>query len=117
MGALRAEYRWAVAAIRDATVHDVDRIFELLTLRSRAAFGVSQVLRKDVETELREGSCEPWVAVEGRSVVGYARLAASQTLTLAAVDREVNDALLAHAEAAARRRGIGHVIVYAYKDD
>ena len=117
MGALEAEYRCAVTGIRDTRPDDLDAIVDLLTLRSRAAFGVAQVERRHVETELADPGAESWVAVDDGAITGFARLAPSQSLALAAVDRAVNDALLAHAEAAARRRGFDHVIVYAVPED
>lgn len=105
-----------MAAIRDATLDDLDAIFDLLTVRSRAAFGVSQVQRRYVEQELQDASSQSWVAVD-RGLVGFARLGPTHVLTLAAADPEVNDLLLAHGEAAARRRGFDHVIVYAFAED
>ena len=118
MGALRGEYRCAVTAIRDASPTDLDAIFDLLTLRSRAAFGTSQVQRRHVEQELNDASSESWVAVgDGSEIVGFARLGSTHVLTLAARDPTVNDLLLAHGEAAARRRGFDHAIVYAFVED
>ena len=117
MGALGAEYRCAVTEIRDTEGADLDPIVELLTLRSRAAFGVAQVERKHVETELADPAAEAWVAVDGGAITGFARLSASQALSIAAVSPAVNDALLAHAEAAARRRGFDHVLAYAVPED
>jgi ribosomal protein S18 acetylase RimI-like enzyme len=117
MGALRAEYRGAVAEIRVASVADVDAVFDLLTARSRAAFGISQVERAHVETELATPNSDAWLALDDDGPVGFARLAPTQTLVLAARDPDVNDALLARAEAAGRARGYDHLIVYAVPED
>jgi mycothiol synthase len=117
MGALDGEYRCAVAAIRDARADDVDAIYDLLTARSRAAFGVSQVQWDEVARNLRMDGNESWVAVEDGSVVGHAQLNSAHDLALAAVDPQVNDALLAHAEAAARRRNFDFLTVYAVAED
>jgi ribosomal protein S18 acetylase RimI-like enzyme len=114
MGALRGEYRCAVTAIRDAGLSDLDAIYDLLSARSRAAFGVSQVERRHVEEELRAPGSRSWVA---GAVAGFARLTSSQELAVVAADAEVNDELLRVAEAAARERGFDHVTVYAMRED
>jgi mycothiol synthase len=106
-----------VPAIRDARVDDVDVIFDLLTERSRAAFGISQVQRTHVENELAAPNSDAWLAVEGGEAVGFARVAPTQDLAVAARDDVVNDVLLAQAEAAARRRGYDHLVVYAVRED
>lgn len=105
-----------MAVIRDVTSDDLDPIFDLLTVRSRAAFGVSQVQKRHVEQELNDPSSESWVAVDG-GIVGFARLGPTYVLACAAAAPETNDLLLAHAEAAARRRGFDHLIVYAFSED
>ena len=106
-----------MAAIRDADVDDLDAIYELLTARSRAAFGVSQVRRDDVANAFRMNGNQSWVAVEDGAVVGHATLNSAHDLSLAAVDPAVNDDLLAHAEAAARRRRFAFLTVYAVAED
>ena len=106
-----------MAAIRDARVDDLDAIHELLTARSRAAFGVSQVRREDVALGLRVEGNESWVAVDGGEVVGHAQLNSAHDLSIAAPDAAVNDALLAHAEAAAHRRDFDFLTVYAVVED
>ena len=117
MGAQRGEYRWAVAAIRDARADDVDAIFDLLTARSRAAFGVSQVRREEVALHLRMEGSESWVAVDDDAIVGHGELSSAHDLAIAALDPAVNDALLAQAEAAARRRGFDFLTVHAVAED
>src|SRR3954451_14381036 len=115
MGALRAEYRCAVAVIRGASADDVDAIFDLLTARSRAAFGVSQVDREHVLNELVAPTSDAWLALDADEPVGFARVGPTQVLAVAARDAAVNDSLLAAAEDAARRRGYDHLLVYAVR--
>ena len=117
MGALRAEYRCAVAVIRSASAADVDAIFDLLTARSRAAFGVSQVDRSHVLNELAAPTSDAWLALDEDEPVGFARVGPTQVLAVAAGEPAVNDALLAAAEDGARRRGYDHLLVYAVSED
>src|SRR4051794_4184989 len=117
MGALRAEYRCAVAVIRGASADDVDAIFDLLTARSRAAFGVSQVDRAHVLNELVAPTGDAGLAPDADEPVGFARVGSTQVLAVAARDSAVNAALLAAAEDAARRRGYDHLLVFAVRED
>src|SRR4051794_38920299 len=117
MGALRAEYRCAVAEIRDATWDDFDAVFELLDARSRAAFGVSGQRREHLRQRWEQPANERWVAVEGGIVLGYATLQEDQELAVATLDADVADALLAHAEGAARGRGFDRVSAIAVRED
>lgn len=117
MGAFEGEYRCAVATIRDASADDVDAIYDLLTARSRAAFGVSQVQRDEIVRGQRIDGNESWVAVEEGSIVGHALLNSAHDIFIAAVDAGVNDALLGRAEASARSRGFDFLTVYAVAED
>src|SRR5436309_15858814 len=105
MGALTAEYRCAVAKIRDATWDDFDAVFALLDARSRAAFGISEQRPEFLRQRWEQATNERWVAVEGGQVVGYATLQEDQELAVVAGDAGVSDSLLARAEDAARARG------------
>jgi ribosomal protein S18 acetylase RimI-like enzyme len=106
-----------VPEIRDATWDDFDEVFALLEARSRAAFGISQQRQE----HLREAWTLPrlgrWVAVEGDRIVGYVQLHETPDVAHAAVDADVGDALLAHVEQEARRRGFDHVSVTAVPED
>jgi len=117
MGALRAEYRCAVAEIRDATWDDFDVVFELLDTRSRAAFGVSGQRRDHLRQRWEQPANERWVAVDDGTIVGYATLQESHELGVAAVDPVAADTLLARAEEAARARGFDHVTAVAVRED
>jgi ribosomal protein S18 acetylase RimI-like enzyme len=117
MGALRAEYRCAVAEIRDATWEDFDAVLELLVARSRAAFGVSGQTREHLHQRWEQHANERWVAVEDGEIVGYATLQEDQQLAVAAVDPATGDALLVRAEDTARTRGFDHVSAIAVPED
>lgn len=117
MGALRAEYRCAVAEIRDATWDDFDAVFDLLDARSRAAFGVSGQRREHLRQRWEQPANERWVATGNGQVVGYATLQEDHELAIAARDAEVADGLLARAEDAARARGFDQVAATAVRED
>ncbi len=118
MGASEGGYRGRVADIRTARTDDLDGIFDLLSTRSRAAFGISEIVREHVADELaRANGTDRWVALDGASVVGYAAMDSAHDLVHAAVDAETGDALLARATARARERGFGHIAVTAVPED
>ena len=117
MGALRAEYRCAVAEIRDATWDDFDAVFELVDARSRAAFGVSGQQREHLRQRWEQPTNERWVAVEQGVVTGYATLQEDHELGVAALDPATGDVLLARAEDAAQARGFDHVSAIAVRED
>ena len=117
MGALSAEYRCPVTDIRDATWDDFDAVFELLDIRSRAAFGVSDQKPEFLRQRWELPSTDKWVAVENRAVVGYAGLDEDQDFVHAATDPAVGDALIAQVEHQARVRGFPHVAVVAMPED
>jgi mycothiol synthase len=118
MGASGGGYRCRVAKIRTAQPDDLDGVFELLTARSRAAFGISEIFREHVAHALtRTNGTDRWVATEGAMIVGYASLDSSQDLVHASVDSGLGDALLAHAESRARERGFARIAVIAVPED
>ena len=117
MGALRAEYRCAVAEIRDATWDDFDAVFELLSARSRAAFGISQLQPASLRQRWELPGGGRWVATADGAIVGFATLEEEGTMTAAAVDAAVGDALLARVEDAARARGLSRLVASAVRED
>ena len=107
-----------MADIRTARPDDLDGVFDLLSTRSRAAFGISEIVRDHVSEALsRTNGTDRWVALERPRIVGYASLDSSQDLVHAAVDPGVADALLAQAETRARERRFDHVAVTAVPED
>ena len=94
--------------IRAATDDDLEPAFELLSAQSRAAFGVSEVARADLELRWRLPSIDRLVAENG-----YAALDAAATFEIAAPDAAVADALLAAVSERARERGFAelHAVV------
>jgi ribosomal protein S18 acetylase RimI-like enzyme len=106
-----------VADIREATEEDFEAVFQLLESRSRAAFGISDQTREFLEPRWARPSFGKWVAVESEEIAGYAGLDEDQELVHAAADPAIGDALLAHAEQAARERGFRHVSVTAVRED
>src|SRR5438045_8877859 len=115
MGALDAEYRCRMR-IRPATPDDIDAIFDLLTLRSRAAFGVSAVARADVARSLDLPATDAYVA-EDHEIVGFAALEGSRAVDIAARDDAANDALLDTVLAGARERGFDTVHAVVVPED
>lgn len=103
MGASEGGYRGRVPEIRAATLADAEHVYELLDARSRAAFGVSEVSRDAVVRDFERVAADRWVAVDGGALSGYAHLSSSHELVHAARDAKVGAALLARAEARARR--------------
>ncbi len=106
-----------MAEIRDATPTDLDAVFELLDARSRAAFGISEEKPEFLRQRWELPRYGRWVAVAGDSIVGYAGLDEDQDFVHAAKDPAVGDALLAHLEQQARRRGFDHVATTAALED
>jgi ribosomal protein S18 acetylase RimI-like enzyme len=107
-----------VADIRTAQPADLDGIFDLLATRSRAAFGISEIVREHVAQALnRTGGTDRWVAMANGAIVGYAALDSAQDLVHAAVEPDVGDALLGSAEARARERGFAHISVTTVPED
>ena len=109
MGARHGGYRGAVPELRRARASDLDAVVDLLTLRSRAAFGIAEVDRAHVEHAWSLDGTETWVAADGDALVGYAELGSSQAIDVAAREPAVGDELLVSVEARARERGFGFV--------
>lgn len=106
---LPTKYRSDVAEIRGATWDDLHGVYELLDVRSRAAFGVSELkfehLRDRWELPAFAVGRDNWVAREDGRIVGYAAVDSAQELDHAAKDAAIGDALLARAEERALERG------------
>src|SRR5471032_168935 len=118
MGALGAEYRCPVTDIRDATEGDFEAVFDLLTARSRAAFGIASEQPAFLRQRWDAPSTDNWVAVADGAIVGFASLDENQDFVHAAKDPEVGDALIAHIEHQARVvRGFPHITVVAAAED
>ena len=103
--------------IRPVTESDFDAVFDLLTARSRAAFGISSEQPAFLRQRWDAASTDNWVAVEDDAVVGYASLDENQDFVHAAKDPEVGDALIAHLERHARDRGFPSLAVVAASED
>jgi N-acetylglutamate synthase-like GNAT family acetyltransferase len=95
-----------VPEIRAATIDDVEQVYELLDVRSRATFGRSEVLRRHVESELRRSVADRFVAEEGGRIVGYAHVRPSGDVVVATADASTADELLACVDERARERSI-----------
>jgi len=90
--------------IRRTTPADLDAVFDLLTARSVAAFGASELERAQLASVWELEHTDRLVATDG-GVVGYAALDAAHEVVIAARDDDVNDALLRAVEVLARARG------------
>ena len=101
--------------IRPAGWDDFDAVCELLSKRSRAVHGVSDVrpehVRADWELPSLEVGRDNWVAVEEGRLAGYAAVSPTQDLVHAAADATAGGALLAVAVERARERGFDAVRV------
>jgi GNAT superfamily N-acetyltransferase len=106
-----------VTTIRTATWDDLDDVVELLSARSRAAFGVSQVKASDVRSRWELPGYERWVAVDDDRIIGYAALDGTQDALHAAADPDVGDALLEQLAERARERGFTHLSMTAVPED
>jgi len=102
--------------IRAATPDDLDGVFDLLTVRSRAAFGVSEVDRGQLADAWRIQGTERVVAVDD-GLVGYAALDSAGHTELAGRDAGILDLLLERIEARARERGFGGLSAIASPED
>ncbi len=106
-----------MAEIRDATWDDFDEVFELLSARSRAAFGISQLQAASLRQRWELPGGARWVATTDETIVGVATLEEEGTMTAAALDPRVGDALLARVEDAARRHGLRRLVASAVRED
>ena len=102
-GGLAAEYRCSMTDIRPATEGDFDAVFDLLTARSRAAFGISS----EQPAFLRQRWDAPCDGQLGRGRERHGRrlrsLDENQDFVHAAEGSRRRDALIAHLERDARR--------------
>ncbi|MDX6485186.1 MAG: hypothetical protein QOF43_339, partial [Gaiellaceae bacterium] len=103
--------------IRDATEDDFEAVFDLLMLRSRAAFGISSEQPAFLRQRWDSPSTDNWVAVEAGVIAGYASLDENQDFVHAAKDPDLGDALIAHVEQRAAVRGFSYVAVVAAPED
>lgn len=99
------------------TGEDFDALFELLDVRSRLAFGVSEQEPAFVRQALELPGTDSWVARKSGVVAGLATLAEDQDATVDALAAQVGDALLAEIERRARERGFEHVAITAVPED
>lgn len=101
--------------IRPAGWDDFGSVCELLSTRSRAVYGVSEVLsdhvRADWELPSFEVGRDNWVAVENGRLAGYAAVSPTQDLLHAAAAAVAGDALLAVAVERARECGLNAIRV------
>jgi len=117
MGAFSAEYRCSVTDIRPVTEDDFEAVFDLLTARSRAAFGIASEQPAFLRQRWDAPSTDNWVAVAGATIAGYASLDENQDFVHAAKDPDVGDALIGQIEEQARTRGFPHVEVVSAPED
>lgn len=107
-----------MSAIRETTWDDLDDVVELLTARSRAAFGVSEVQRDQVAQSWElPGYDIGWVAVGNGGIVGHAALDATHDVVHAAADPADGDALLERVERRAREREFGDIALTVVPED
>jgi mycothiol synthase len=117
MGACEGGYPRRMVDIRDATPDDVEEVYELLDVRSRVAFGASELSRDQVEADFRRLRVDRLVATVGKRIVGYAHLTSAHDIVHAATDPAVGDALLQHVERRARERGFDAVQATVVPED
>jgi mycothiol synthase len=107
--------------IRPAGWEDFDAVCELLSARSRAVHGVSDILpehvRADWELESFEVGRDNWVAVEDRRLAGYAAVSPTRELDLATGDATAGEALLAAAIERSCERGLDAIRVFVSAAD
>jgi mycothiol synthase len=103
--------------MRVATLDDVDGVYELLDVRSRAAFGVSEVVRSNVEADFRRVAADRWIAEQGGAIAGYAHLLPTHDIVIATAEAAVADALLAQVEERARELGLGEIVTIVVPED
>jgi ribosomal protein S18 acetylase RimI-like enzyme len=106
-----------VTQIRDAIEDDFEAVFDLLTVRSRAAFGISSQQPAFLRQHWDAPSTDNWVGVENGVIAGYASLDENQDFIHAAKDPDLGDALIAHVEQQARGRDFPYIAVVAAAED
>ena len=104
--------------IRDATPADARGVYDLLAAQGRAAFGVPEVSRENVEADFRRlVGVDRWLAEESGRAVGYAHITSAHELVVASAEPVLADALLARADTRARARGFGDLEATVVPDD
>jgi mycothiol synthase len=117
MGAYDGGYPRQVVDIRDATPDDVEQVHELLAARNRAAFGMSEVTRGQVEADFRRLGVDRWVAANDGDVIGYAHLTSTHDVVYAGTDPDAGDALLDRVVERARERGFDDLGATVVRED
>src|SRR5579862_8878175 len=101
---------------RPAGWNDFDAVCALLSTRSRAVHGVSEVrpehVRADWELPSFEVGRDNWVALEEDRLTGYAAVIPTCELELACVDAATGEALLALAVAGARALALDAIRIF-----
>ncbi|HWD37313.1 MAG TPA: GNAT family N-acetyltransferase [Fimbriimonas sp.] len=96
--------------IRPATWDDLDAVFDLLSTRDRALYGISDLqlehLRIDWELPSFTVGLDNWVAEAGGALAGYASLEWGHNLVHTAADPDTGDALLGPIVERARALGL-----------
>lgn len=107
--------------IRTASWDDVDAVFDLLSVRSRDLYGISDWrlghIRADWGLPSFEVGRDNWVAAENGRLLGYAAVNSTQDLVHAAADPALGDELLARAVVRARERGFDAIRVVVSRAD
>jgi ribosomal protein S18 acetylase RimI-like enzyme len=103
--------------LRPATPRDLDAVFDLLTVRGRAAVGISELTHDELANVWRNSSVDRFVFDAGGAVDGYAALDAGGHIEVAAADAALNDALLARLEERARQRELAQLTAIVVRDD
>jgi ribosomal protein S18 acetylase RimI-like enzyme len=106
-----------VLDIRDATAADVDGVFELLVFRSRAAFGISEVTRSQLQEDLERRVADRWVARAAGLINGYAQLGTDGEFGIVTGDGAVADELLRRIEERARARALPSISITVPAED
>jgi ribosomal protein S18 acetylase RimI-like enzyme len=103
--------------IRAATASDLDDVFDLLTVRSRAAFGISEVRRDHLAQTWTLSGTDRFVASGNGALAGYASLDSAGDVGFAGVDAAALDGLLETVESRARGRGLAHLTAIVVPED
>lgn|SRR5581483_303398 len=102
--------------VRAATPADLDEVYELLTARSRAAFGTSELRRDQLARAWQLDGTDRFVARE-RGLAGYAELDAAHDVQIAARADAVNDVLLESVATRAAERGFDTLSAIVVPED
>jgi ribosomal protein S18 acetylase RimI-like enzyme len=94
------------AAVRAAEPSDLEPVYTLLAARDRALHGTADLTLDDLRHRWALPRFEAWIAENGDGLAGYASLDDAGELEHAAPDAAAGNALLTHAVAQARERGV-----------